>query len=348
MSNFPKISFGIIVLNGEPFIKYNLRSLYPFAHEVIIVEGAVRDARSIATEDGHSIDGTLDALYRFKDEDDYQNKIQIITSDGFWDEKDEMSKAYSTLATGDFLWQIDIDEFYKENDMKAIVKMLADDSEISAVSFKTLFFWGGFDHLCDGWYLRRGGETFHRIFRWGPGFQYIKHRPPTVVDNSGTDLRNYKYIDGSELANNGIYMYHYSLVFPKQIKEKCEYYRNAKWARRKKMIEWSKGSYFSLTNPFRVHNVYDYPSWLIRFEGTHPHEIMNLCYDISNKIVSIEVRKNDDVEDLIDSIPYKLGCSYFKLIRKPDELIQKIRHILGKIVKTLFHTIEVARTKTVK
>ena len=36
---FPRISFGIIVLNGEPFTRYNLRALYPFAHQIIVAEG---------------------------------------------------------------------------------------------------------------------------------------------------------------------------------------------------------------------------------------------------------------------------------------------------------------------
>jgi len=30
---FPKIAFGIIVLNGEPFARYCLTSIYPFAAE---------------------------------------------------------------------------------------------------------------------------------------------------------------------------------------------------------------------------------------------------------------------------------------------------------------------------
>lgn len=348
MSDLPKISFGIIVLNGEPFTRYNLRSLYPFAHEIIIVEGSVRAANSIATKDGHSIDGTLEALYQFKDKEDYQNKIQIITQNSFWNEKDDMSMAYSERASGDFLWQVDIDEFYKEKDMKFMVKMLANDPEISAISFKTLFFWGGFDYLCDGWYLHRGAGIFHRIFRWGPGFRYIKHRPPTVVDVSGTDLRKYKYIDGSELALRGIYMYHYSLVFPKQINEKCEYYRNAHWAKREKMIEWSRGSYYRLKKPFRVHNVYDYPSWLLRFQGTHPEGIMNLRSDISNKIISIEMREKDDVEDLIDSFLYKLIWWYFKVAQKPDAMVQKARHTLGRILNRLVPTIKTARRKIIE
>ena len=65
----PKITFGIIVLNGEPFTRYNLRALYPFAHEIIVAEGASFYATNAATSDGHSIDGTL-KLYKFKAEED--------------------------------------------------------------------------------------------------------------------------------------------------------------------------------------------------------------------------------------------------------------------------------------
>ena len=34
--------------------------------------------------------------------------------DGFWPgEKDEQSRAYASRATGDYLWQVDVDEFYR-------------------------------------------------------------------------------------------------------------------------------------------------------------------------------------------------------------------------------------------
>jgi hypothetical protein len=114
-----KITFGIIVLNGEPFTRYCLRSIYPFAYEIIVVEGGHEDTKSVCTPDGHSIDGTLDTLYKFKNEEDVENKLTIITHEGFWPKKDELghdrtpqSRAYAERATGDYLWQIDIDEFY--------------------------------------------------------------------------------------------------------------------------------------------------------------------------------------------------------------------------------------------
>ncbi|MCA0341569.1 MAG: glycosyltransferase family 2 protein [Proteobacteria bacterium] len=103
----PKITFGIMVLNGEPFVPYTLRSLYPFAHEIIVVEGAAPAAAAIATADGHSADGTLADLHRFKTAEDPEGKLTIITAEdegypnGFWPgEKHEQSRAYAKRATG--------------------------------------------------------------------------------------------------------------------------------------------------------------------------------------------------------------------------------------------------------
>jgi hypothetical protein len=45
MSKSPRITFGMIVLNGEPFMRYNLQAIYPFAHQIIVVEGAVEGRR---------------------------------------------------------------------------------------------------------------------------------------------------------------------------------------------------------------------------------------------------------------------------------------------------------------
>src|SRR3546814_9140868 len=64
MPQGPRITFGMIVLNGEPFLRYNLRSLYPYAHQIIVAEGAAPGARNIATPQGHSRDGTLEVLRR--------------------------------------------------------------------------------------------------------------------------------------------------------------------------------------------------------------------------------------------------------------------------------------------
>ena len=76
-----KISFGMIVLNGEPFIEYNLRNLYPFAHQIIIVEGAAPAAKSIANFQGHSNDKTLDSIQKFIKNEDTERKIVLVTAE---------------------------------------------------------------------------------------------------------------------------------------------------------------------------------------------------------------------------------------------------------------------------
>jgi len=309
-----RITFGIIVLNGEPFTRYCLRALYPFAHEIIVVEGACESAAAIATPDGHSTDGTLEILYRFKAEEDPENKVQIITREGFWSEKDEQSQAYAKRATGDYLWQVDIDEFYKPEDIEAIREMLRHDPEITAVSFKQITFWGGFDYVCDSWYLRRGAAIYHRLFKWEPEYQYVTHRPPTVHDEYGRDLRNLKWVGGYELARRGIYLYHYSLLFPKQVMEKCQYYDRAAWVNRNEYCWWAEKNYFGLKNPYRVHNVYNYPSWLEHFRGKHPPQIEALRQDIANGALQIEMRTTKDAEQLLRSRRYRIGRRVFKLL----------------------------------
>jgi hypothetical protein len=44
----PRIAFGMIVLNGEPFTQYNLRSLYPCAYQIVVAEGIYRMAVVLA------------------------------------------------------------------------------------------------------------------------------------------------------------------------------------------------------------------------------------------------------------------------------------------------------------
>ena len=323
--DFPKVAFGIIVLNGEPFLRYNLRALYPFAHQIIVVEGAVPAASAIATPDGHSSDGTLDVLSDFKANEDSADKLTIVTAenhgypDGFWPgEKHEQSQAYATRATGDYLWQVDIDEFYQPKDMLAVLRMLKDQPDITAVSFKMSTFWGGFDYITDGWYLRRGADVFHRLFKWEQGYRYVTHRPPTVHDSQGRDLRSIKWIQGHNLERRGIMLYHYSLVFPKQVTEKCEYYSAAAWTRRQEAQQWARRVFMALQNPYRVHNVYKYPSWLERFTGQHPPQIEELRRDLQRGELNVAVRATEDMEALLMSWRYRFGRTILKLLDRVE------------------------------
>ena len=330
----PTVSFGMIVLNGLPFLRYNLRALYPFAHQIIVVEGAAPGAAGIATAQGHSRDGTLVELERFAREEDPDDKLIVVTAEecghenGFWPgEKDEQSRAYAARATGDYLWQVDVDEFYLADDMRRILELLVADPTISAVTFPTITFWGDPRLVADGWYLRRGAADYHRLFKWGPGYAYVAHRPPTVCDELGRDTRSLNWYDARAVAGMDIVMYHYSLLFPAQASEKAEYYKN--WGVSAGRFEgsrrWLAESYLTLRRPYRVHNVYRHPSWLQRFDGPHPPQIQRMMADIAHEGAPLARRPMDDVESLLRSPRYVLGRELLKLAEPLDRYSHRLR-----------------------
>jgi hypothetical protein len=336
----PKVSFGIIVLNGEPFTRYNLRALYPFAQQIIVVEGAEPGSFNFSRSNGHSLDNTLEILHQFKEYEDPENKVCIVTAEdeghpnGFWPgEKDEQSCAYAKRANGDYLWQVDIDEFYRDEDIKKIFSLLKEQPLITAMTFKMITFWGGFNVITDGWYLRRGASYYHRLFRWGPGYQYSTHRPPTIVDEKGRNLRNLHWIDGKTTERLGILMYHYSLLFPKQVLEKCDYYQQADWAKRKKANQWAQENYNQLKDPYRVHNVYDYPSWLLWYKGSHPTQIEKMKEDIKSGKINISMRGMDDVYHLLNSKKYSMGINILKLLDYINRGLQIPISVLHRFVQ---------------
>jgi len=300
-----KISFGIIVLNGEPFTKYALRQIYPYAHEIIIVEGGSRKAIDVAPN-GKSIDGTIESIAEFIEKEDASKKIKFISAKGFWKDKDEQSSIFFREATGDYVWEIDIDEFYKNKDIEHIINLLEKNPDIDAISFEEILFWGGFNYKCDGIFLRDVFTEVFRIFKWRPGYKYVGHRPPTVLDENGINLKDKMWITGKRLAKQKIYMYHYCLVFPKQVKEKSNYYSRPQEASYKKMNSWAQDSYFSLKKPFNVHNIYKYPSWLTRYSGNHPEQIQQMNNDIISGNLKIETRSEEDVRAITNSFYYKL------------------------------------------
>jgi hypothetical protein len=305
----------MIVLNGEPFTRYNLRSLYPWAHQIVVVEGACRAAAAVADAQGHSADGTLEELRRFRAEEDPDGKITIVTAEdeghvnGFWPgEKNEMSQAYAKRATGDYLWQVDVDEFYREEDMPRIVDLLVHGAD--AVTFPTRSFWGGIQFETDGEYLRsNGAREYHRLFRWGPGYRYTTHRPPTVVDDQSRDLRTRRWISAAALEREGVFLYHYFMLLPKQVREKSAYYSCVDWAEFRDMQLWSQETFFQLKNPFRVHNVYQVPlSWLQEYRGPHPRQLPKMIAGIlDGRHPQITLRATADIQRVIGSLRYRAG-----------------------------------------
>jgi len=336
-----KLSFGIIVLNGEPYTRYCLRALYAHAHQIIVVEGACPGSITVSTIDGHSTDGTLGILQDFCENEDPDKKVIIITaedeghSDGFWSgEKDEMSRAYARRVTGNYLWQIDVDEFYHDSAIEKVKTLLFSDPSISAISFRQLQFWGGFQYLVDSWLLRRGAHNFHRLFKWEEGYIYKSHRPPTVFNKSGTDLREINWITAEDSLKMGLILHHYSFVFPKQVIEKAQYYKNAEWSKREKADWWANDVFMKLSDPFRVFSVYWDVSWIKRFRGEHPSSIKTLIRDIESGKIGILVRQTGDIEQLLRNPAYCCRRAWYILLNPFHEVYHRyIKALKRKLIR---------------
>jgi hypothetical protein len=329
---YPRVTFGIIVLNGEPFTRYCLRSIYPFAHQIIVVEGGHEGARAATTEDGHSLDDTLAILRRFKEEEDPLGKVEIVTRDGFWPQKDELghdrtpqSRAYAERATGDYLWQVDIDEFYRAEDMARILTILRSNPRIGMISFRQRTFWGHPDYEVDCWPLRRRHGVVHRVFRWGPGYQYVTHEPPTVLDGEGRDLRSLERLRPGAKELEGIYMYHYSLLFPWQVEQKTRVYRDEKPESCAGIVDWAEHSYLKLEHPYHVHNLYQSPSWLQRYRGEHPVEVARMMSDGAGRELPGGLRATADVERMLNAWWYPCGREALKVLDYVDRLMRWLR-----------------------
>lgn len=337
------VTFGIIVLNGEPFIRYCIKALYPHAHEIIIAEGACTAAANVATPDGHSKDCTVEILKEIKRDEDPENKITIVTaedegySDGFWPgEKLEQSQAFAKRATGNYLWQVDVDEFYSDEDIDAVKDMLNQNSSISCLSFKQFSFWGGFNYYVDSLYFKRFLPEIFRVFKWEEGSEYISHRPPTVINKQGNNVKDSVFINSDTTGRLGIYMYHYSFVFPKQIDEKVEYYRHVDWSKLEHTKWWAEEVYYKFSHPFKIFIIDEFPGWICRFKGKHPKAIAEMINDLNEGRYKIVLRQTDDIEKLLNTWWYgvsvliikryyyfDMGLTYLK--RKAKNIVKYVR-----------------------
>lgn len=337
-----KITFGIIVLNGEPFTRFCIDALYKHAHEIIISEGACPASASVAGSDGHSSDGTLEVLREIKGKHDPLNKITIVTAEdeghenGFWPgEKDEQSRAYASRATGNVLWQVDIDEFYCDEDIERIIQLLENESKISVIGFRQIQFFFGFDYYVDTWYNKRHLKDIVRVFRWEKGYKYLKHRPPTVVDKEGLDISESGYLGGKATKKMGIYLYHYSYVLPAQVENKIKYYSKVSWSRINGMTDWYNNNYTFQKNPYRLFVMPEYPGWVKKFKGKHPDTIYGLiAYLKKSGTFTGSVNRLDK---LTGSLLYNAGI-WFLIVFEPVDrflnfILMKLRRAIPGGIK---------------
>jgi hypothetical protein len=285
-----KIAFGMIVFEGDYVLQECLEQVYPYASQILIAEGPVKywQDRGRST----SSDRTNQILEEFSDPD---NKITIVH--GQYKEKDEQCNAYLQHINDDidYLWNLDSDEVYKSADIEKTIVFL-ERHKPTSVGVRSRSFYGGFDNYLTG--FERNRDNFLRIFRVVPGSRWLTHRPPTIQYPVGSSVIK-QHIDSQTFYRaTGVEMYHYSYVFPKQVKNKIEYYK-AKVSCHKCIDNYYNEVYLPWINADEyeryeiekkyvgVHEFkpeYRGACFTATFEGTHPNAIVKNMEQLQHRI----------------------------------------------------------------
>jgi len=280
----PRIAFFTIVLNGEPWLEINIRHIYPYATQIFIVEGATQadgrkhywdgDATGYCTTDGHSIDDTRTILRRLVDEYDPEGKIHVITYDGPWNGKTEMCNSFLHLVDANYLWQLDVDEFYHAADIERIIAYLEDHPDVTSVMFYAKYFFGSLRSIIAGQF-GNGSLEWLRIFKFHKDFVWLRHEPPRYGDpTTGKTVETITPLSKEETKAMGVYMYHYSYVLEDAIRFKEQFFYNPGLFSCLKRIrlQLAKGE-----NPVEVH-LQKLDSFgdlfVVPFTGSHPEPIV--------------------------------------------------------------------------
>jgi len=211
----------MIVCNGDYFLRECLENIYPHAHAICIAEGATKfwaDVNEFTSP--RSTDRTIDIITSFPDPD---RKIHLTQKDGYYGEKDEQCNWWMKLVPADsnYIWQIDSDEFYMSSDIIKMKQILV-AGNYTYVEFPVYNFFKNMHTIGVGGSEWAWDTPFPRLFKYRPGFTYTTHRPPTVCNLNGIDLRQVTPLNAKSVD---IWMWHYSYVLDQQVLEKMKYYQ---------------------------------------------------------------------------------------------------------------------------
>jgi glycosyltransferase involved in cell wall biosynthesis len=196
-----KLSVQMIVLNEADFVEACLDGIYPYAHDISIVDGSVPYTRWIGwtNEQGGSLDDSAAIIQNYINTKDVNNKIKFQTNVAA-SSKIELRNTAIEPLTGDWILLLDSDEFYTKHDMDTILTRLAAlPSGTLGITYPFKQFWT--------WNLYGQGIVMERMYR---------NTPSTIYQGDPKEGQNI-YIEGKKLWGSGrtkhyddVFCYHYS------------------------------------------------------------------------------------------------------------------------------------------
>jgi len=315
-----KISYIMNVINGEPFIKAQLGSIYHHADEIIIVEGAYEKFRHASTSEGRSVDTTLDSIRSFPDPD---KKITLIANPGFYDDRLGMCNELLKHVTGDVIWQVDVDEFFLDETHHYIRQAFDSDLELDRVSFNFRDLFANERYYIAG-YDVRGLDNVNRVHRFSVGDSWSSQRPPLLQMKDGVAKPIKKHLDGPELADKGHVMFHATLIFEKQIQDKYKYY-NSMWKSISSPTPWIKEVWERYENKFNAAGFTNSVTYL-KYNSLEVPEALSDLFDsmrLAKDHSPYTLRSTDDIEGFMTSdkaVVYQTIASQINQGLKPGSM----------------------------
>ena len=283
-----KISYVMNVLNGEPFIKYQLDSIYKHAHEIIIVEGAYKKFAH-ATINGRSKDSTISTIQNYPD---IENKIKLIVNDDFYEDRKEMCDEFLKYVTGDVIWQVDADEFYFDETHMYIKSLFENDPELDLVSFNFKDYYKNLNYYIVG-YETLGLNNVNRVHRFNGESSWFSQRPPVLMNNDEKKIIR-KKIDGYTLELLGHIMHHATLIFEAQIQDKYKYY-SSMWGSVNEPTQWYIDTWENFDNKLNIAGFRNHITFLEKNENDVPIALNQMFEDVKSDFL-IEFKLSDDTK----------------------------------------------------
>lgn len=254
--------------NEEQFAHAVLSSIYDEVDRILVIEGAVEN-RPNATEDGHSIDRTVEILRDFKQNNDPDNKLLIISINKPWKNLEEMKQTFLDMSIpGDWILINDADEFYRPEDIRRL--RTAIDRNPHACEFVPTFlhFYGDFNHVAvpgPEWQPQH-----QRFFKYVRGMKYNSH--PVVTDPAGHCTYFSPHYQHRRVMLNDFFIYHYGYArhnMDEVMEQKQAYYKDelAKHDGADKKFDQKVEDWFTNIEP------------VLEFDGEHPDAIAHQTFD---------------------------------------------------------------------
>lgn len=237
---------GTFVLNEVHYLECYLDSVYPFVHNIVIVEGATRYIpKESKTAEGLSVDGTTELIKKYIAEKDPEKKIRYVPmgnvptkrelQNRMLREFDKCQPDWCLVNGGDEVWLPETLMHYDD--------LIDAYPGLYTIGGQQRWFWVDMKHYVDissdsyNRKFRKGnakafrdlkgdvqyqGYYFERCFRWQPGLHYINH--PTVADQAGREIYIHPHYEPHRWFTDRRFL-HFGVIKPiSEIREQYEVY----------------------------------------------------------------------------------------------------------------------------